>query len=350
MSIKGADLTGQKYGRFTVIGRAEPRIRPNGAKRQYWKCRCECGAIKEVDTMSLTHGYTVSCGCYRKVKNRKDLAGQRFGRLTVIKFDGMGYRPSGQAHCNWLCKCDCGNEIVVQTSYLTLGETKSCGCLQKDIVKYHYEGMKFGNLLVIEEAGRNEHGNVIWKCKCDCGNDFYTTSTYLRRGFSTSCGCKTLQKKRASSTIHGMVGTKLYQRWQGMKQRCDNPTASKFHNYGGRGITYCKEWENFENFEKWALSSGYEDNLTLDRIDVNGNYEPDNCRWITNKEQQNNRRDNIYIPYKGVTKTLAEWSEITGKSYACLTYRYKAGWSAERIIETPIDKKHWSKKRRETNE
>lgn len=215
-------------------------------------------------------------------------------------------------------------------------------------------GNRYGRWRVLEKAEsyREPSGHLrhVWLCECECGVKRNVKGASLLSGRSLSCGCILREKNVSRMSTHGMYGTRIYKIWEGMKSRCDNPNNSRYKNYGGRGITYCKEWEDFCNFEEWALSNGYEDNLTLDRIDVNGNYEPDNCRWITNKEQQNNKRDNIYIPYKGVTKTLAEWSEITGKSYACLTYRYKAGWSAERIIETPIDKKHWSKKRRETNE
>lgn len=273
----------------------------------------------------------------------KDLIGKRFGRLTVIKLAGIGVRSDGQKYRTWLCKCDCGNEKVVRTSYLTCGETKSCGCLHSDVVKNHYEGKKFGNLTVIKESGRDNQGNVIYLCKCDCGNEFETSGAYLRRGYSTSCGCKTSEKLSESSKTHGLSNTKLFYIWEGMKSRCYNPNNNRYNNYGGRGIKVCEEWKNdFKNFYDWALNSGYNENAshgecTLDRIDVNGNYAPNNCRWITNKEQQNNRRNNICIEYHGEIKTLAEWSEIIGINYNTLKCRIKIlHWSVEKAFETPV--------------
>lgn len=343
MSIKGANLIGQKFNRLTVIDKAEPRIRPNGAKIRYWKCQCECGAIKEVDTQSLKNGTTKSCGCWSKEQSRKDLTGQRFGRLTVIRCVGVGNRKNGQKHCEWLCKCDCGNEVIVQTSYLTMRETKSCGCLQSDKAKHHYEGQRFGTLKVIKEDGRNEHGCVIWLCKCDCGKYFRTTSTYLRRGFSTSCGCMTAKKMSESSKTHGMGDSRLYGVWVNMKSRCYNKNNKRYCSYGGRDIKVCQEWrDSFEEFYKWAVLKGYDPNApygecTLDRIDVNGDYTPQNCRWITNKEQQNNRRNNRYLEYNGEIKTMMEWAEQVGIKYATLRYRLKRGWSVERALETPVN-------------
>ena len=279
-----------------------------------------------------------------------DLTGQRFGKLTVIRHEGYGVRNNGHNYKTWLCKCDCGNEVIVRTSYLTLGETKSCGCLKSEIGKYHYEGMKFGNLTVIKEEGRDKNGNVIWLCKCDCGNDFYTTSVYLRRGFSTSCGCKTLEKWIESSKTHGMSDSKIYHVWRNMKERCYNPKNKRYKDYGGRGIIVCKEWcDDFSNFYNWAISSGYNPNAefgecTLDRINVNGNYEPNNCRWVTNKEQQNNRQNNHYIPYNGEIRTLTEWAELYNINPRTLNYRInQSNWSIEKALETPINTKYRKK-------
>ena len=345
MSIKGADLVGNKFGRLVVIDKAEPRVRPNGAKIRYWKCLCECGAIKEVDTMSLTHGTTKSCGCWKREKSRKDLTGQRFGKLIVTRFEGVGKRNDGKKYCNWLCKCDCGNETIIQTSYLTSGETKSCGCLQPEKAKHHYEGTRFGKLTVIREDGRSKNGCVIWLCRCDCGNEYRTTSTYLRRGYSTSCGCETKSKQIESHKTHGMSDSRLFKTWINMKNRCENPNTREYHNYGGRGIKVCDEWKhNFVSFYNWSIESGYIfdakfGECTLDRIDVDGDYCPENCRWITNKEQQNNKRNNRFLLYRGSKKTMAEWSEITGISASTIKSRIERGWSVEEALETPVNQR-----------
>lgn len=277
------------------------------------------------------------------MSKKVDLVGQRFGKLTVIQYVGLGERSNGKKYCNWLCKCDCGNETIVRTSYLTCGETRSCGCLQSEVVKHHYEGMKFGKLTVMKEDGRDPNGCVIWLCECDCGNEFRTTSTYLKRGFSTSCGCDTKNKMIKSHKTHGESNDKLYRTWQNMKNRCYYPQSREYHNYGGRGIIVCQEWkQDYTSFRDWAFSNGYDPNLkfgecTLDRINVNGNYEPNNCRWITNKEQQNNRRDNQYIEYHDEIKTLTEWSNILGINASTLRSRINIShWSIKKAFETPV--------------
>lgn len=134
---------------------------------------------------------------------------------------------------------------------------------------------------------------------------------------------------------HGGYGSRLYEVWRTMKKRCNNPKNSQYHLYGGRGITVCEEWQKFEPFYEWAMSNGYRDDLTIDRIDSNGNYEPLNCRWATWKEQQNNRRNNHLITYNGETKTLKQWSEKIGISWFTLYERLKRGWSVEKVLSTP---------------
>jgi hypothetical protein len=129
---------------------------------------------------------------------------------------------------------------------------------------------------------------------------------------------------------HGMRHTRIYNIWRSMRQRCSNPNCINYHNYGGKGITVCDEWnDSFELFYEWAKKSGYKDGLTLDRKDADGNYEPSNCRWATQKEQQNNRTNNRLIEFQGETHTLGEWSTITGIKLATIWNRLKCGWSVE---------------------
>lgn len=132
-----------------------------------------------------------------------------------------------------------------------------------------------------------------------------------------------------------MSHTRLHNIWLGMRQRCEKPNCTGWQKYGAKGIRVCKEWNNFECFRDWALKNGYNEHLTLDRINPKGNYEPSNCRWATQKVQQNNRSNNVYLTYNGETKNLSEWSEETGIDRKTLYNRIKHGWDAERILKQP---------------
>jgi hypothetical protein len=207
--------------------------------------------------------------------------------------------------------------------------------LRKDLT-----GLRFTKLVVLKYVGNNKDGRAIYLCKCDCGNEHTTLGKYLLSGETTSCGCrrlKILADTTKSQTTHGMSNTRLYQTWQGMRERCNNPNDLNFHNYGGRGIKICKEWNDFKNFYIWAINNGYSEDLTIDRINSDGNYEPLNCRWADRKTQGNNTRRNHKLTYKEETKTMAEWAEIKGMDYTTLRARINQyHWPIERALETPV--------------
>lgn len=204
----------------------------------------------------------------------KDLKNSKFGKLLVVEF--MGYKNK---RAEWLCKCDCGNEICVPAHRLISGNTKSCGCYMRECVI----------------KTKTTHG-----------------------------GSKRKQKER------------LYNIWNGMKNRCFNEKDKNYKNYGARGITVCQQWkEDYGLFRKWAMENGYNDNLTIDRISNNGNYEPSNCRWATREEQNNNTRQNHYIEYNGKVKTLSQWATYYGLTRSCLKGRIRKGWETEKALTTP---------------
>jgi hypothetical protein len=197
-------------------------------------------------------------------------------------------------------------------------------------------GARFGKLTVIERAP-SQKGHTCWKCRCDCGGEIIAQSWLLRRGDYRSCGCFRNELLRQRRTTHGMSHTRLFRIWAEMKKRCYNPKQGFYQDYGGRGITICKEWQSdFQAFYQWAIVSGYKDNLSIDRIDVNGNYTPDNCRWATRKEQANNTRRNHYVFYNGKTHTIAEWAEIIGISPKTIQSRLSSGWNIKDALNKPV--------------
>lgn len=191
-------------------------------------------------------------------------------------------------------------------------------------------GKKFGKLTVIKKNGSSRNYISMWLCRCECGNEVVIRSDHLRNGSSKSCGCFQREKSKEANTKHGCCYERVYNSWRGMKERCYNEKNSEYKHYGGKGVKVCSEWQEFIPFYQWALANGYAENLTIDRIDNDGNYEPSNCRWATNKEQQNNKSNNRLITYKGETKTLAQWAETTGIAYYTLWHRInKYHWSIE---------------------
>lgn len=197
---------------------------------------------------------------------------------------------------------------------------------------YNLQGQRFGRWVVLERSPKKGGHATWWKCRCDCGTVKEVNGYSLLRGDSKSCGCYHREQAsirgRKLLTKHGWYGTRVYEAWKRAKDRCENPRVEQYHNYGGRGIKMCQEWrESPQAFCEWAMANGYADNLSLDRIDPNGDYEPSNCRWITMSEQQTNKRNNVLITYKGKTQCVAEWARELGVTQQNLYVRIRKGWT-----------------------
>lgn len=225
----------------------------------------------------------------------QDLTGKRFSRLVVTEFAGMKGKRSF-----WRCRCDCGNETLVASNHLKAGNVKSCKCALSDRL-VDLVGKRFGRWVVLKRVKKDRH----WLCRCDCGNEVEVHGESLKAGTSTSCGCRRdevsaknmreLQVRmhaegRGGRTTHGMAYSAEHKAWQHMKSRCENLKTAFYENYGGRGIKVSERWrESFANFLT-DLGPRPSPEHSLDRIDVNGNYEPGNVRWATRIEQAANTR------------------------------------------------------------
>ena len=273
----------------------------------------------------------------------KDLTGRKFGKLLVIGRGEDKISKSGRIRVRWKCQCDCGNVKEILGENLISGNTRSCGCLTSNNKELGFVGEKFGRLTVIKRAenyiDKNGKPHSMWESKCECGNTVIVRGTYLKSGLVKSCGCLNIDALRDMLTTHGESRTRLYKIWAGIKDRCYNINDHSYNNYGGRGITMSDEWiENYSAFRDWSYANGYyEDSdkepCSIDRIDNDGNYCPENCRWVGRKIQQNNTRHNHYIEYNGENHTIAEWADAYRIEYNTF---YKAlkryDWDLGRVI------------------
>ena len=269
-----------------------------------------------------------------------DLTGQRFGQLTVIKKGRIDVTKSGRKIQRWVCKCDCGNIEEVIGDNLRKGAATKCKKCQKP----NLIGQRFNHFLVLsrgeDKIRKNGKHVVQWKCQCDCGNIRYLSTTELKSNRWKSCGCMHDYYSRINNITHGDSHKRLHNTWLGMKARCFNEGDYHYKWYGGRGISMYQQWVNsYESFKEWALSNGYNDMLTIDRINPDGDYEPSNCRWVDMKVQNNNRRNNRKIKAFGMELTIGRWSEKTGINASTIRSRIdRSGYSPEKALTTPIIK------------
>lgn len=276
-------IPGDRFGRWTVIRESESLIGFYGgrkAAKRMLECRCDCGTVKTIGLGTLRNGSSTSCGCSTREQRKRipAIPGTKINRLTIIKelpMKGLDRRV--------LCLCECGNEKEISFLKLKQGGTMSCGC-------YHIE---IANSPKLNKRGEN----------------------------------------------HEHIETRLYEIWCGMKKRCNNTKARAYKWYGAKGVRVCLEWEQrFLNFYEWAISHGYSDALTIERIDSSKNYEPSNCKWIPLSDQNNNKCSSRYIEYAGVKMTIKDASEKYGIYYQTLIRRLNKGWSVNKSIETPTKK------------
>lgn len=195
------------------------------------------------------------------------------------------------------------------------------------VKKLHHEKQCFS------KNGKKKGILRYWLCECECGKVKVIRTSSLTSGHTKSCGC-------LYSTQNNQSHSRLYKILDGMKGRCYYSKNNRFRYYGAKGITICDEWlDDFKNFYKWAITNGYRDDLTIDRIDVNGNYEPSNCRWVDARKQARNKSDNRLLTYKNQTLCVSEWCVLFGLKYGTLISRIKRGWSVEKALTTPIFQK-----------
>jgi hypothetical protein len=267
-------------------------------------------------------------------KPKENLAGKKFNKLTVLV---LSTEKSKDGRFLWHCKCDCGSsEIVLASSKdLKQGRKKSCSCDKNKKLKPPIDltGKRFNKLEVIEFTNnRNSSGEFLWLCQCDCGNKTEVSTNDIKNGYIKSCGCLKGKNQFENPKHLYQKHYHLYQRWKGIKKRCYNPNYESYDIYGDRGIKVCDAWQEFESFLEWSLENGFNKSLQIDRIDSNGDYEPSNCRWVTPKENSNNKRNNRLITIDGEEKTVAEWARIAGVTKKTITDRINRGWPKDQLL------------------
>lgn len=271
------DLTGKRFGRWTVSERAPDKIY-SGRIVDMWHCICDCGAEKDIQGRCLRGGHTHSCGCYRsdwaKMNNKqRDISGETIGHIKVLSKNKETINGDGQVRFLWNCVCTiCGEKYVVEHDKLVRGAYKICNCYNHRFPRSRFKAL------------------------------------YPR----------------------------LYSIYQNMRERCNNEKNPNYRNYGARGISICDDWLcSFDVFAEWSIGNGYDDSLSIDRIDVNDNYCPENCRWANNETQANNKRNNVYIYVDSEKMTISQASRKYGITVSTISKRLLSGWDTDKAIHTP---------------
>lgn len=201
------------------------------------------------------------------------------------------------------------------------------------------KGMRFGRLVVDSISHKDGDGRIHWNVSCDCGNTKTINGKSLRRGLTKSCGCLNKEVVKSIMTKHGLSDTQIYQVWLAMKNRCYNEKVEGYDRYGGRGIKVCGRWLGGSGFQNFMSDMGERpDGMTIERIDNDKDYSPDNCRWATMKEQCRNKRSNRWLEHNGEKRLISEWASHIGIGLSTLVGRLERGWSIKRALETPTNK------------
>lgn len=255
--------------------------------------------------------------------------GDKIGECFFIKENRPKIDGGGTIRRMASFVCRCGNEFSAKFSHVKYGVTKSCGCIKNKDKKNNYTiGKQINGLLFKGDVGViNKKRKGLFQCPL-CGTDFRATISSVACGTTKSCGCShTLSCKERA--IHNMYNTPTYKSWVRMKSRCYNKRNTRYYCYGGKGISVCERWHDFLNFYE-DMGERPSQSYSIDRIDINKNYEPGNCRWATRIEQARNKSNNIVIFYNGVSKNLSAWVDELGLNYSKTICRIRRGWDVEK--------------------
>lgn len=273
-----------------------------------------------------------------------NLVGKRFGELVVVA--RVGSDPRGKAR--WHVRCDCGEGTFADTNSLRSGTKTSCGCkvgraaAERNARTHHGSmvGQQFGRLTVMERRGSDRNQKALWLAECACGARVTKTTGQLRSGHTRSCGCLRSETAKRTFTKHGLTAGRRASpeiaTWSAMIRRCHDPRESHYPWYGARGIKVCARWR--ASFGAFLADMGIRPGpgFTLDRIDNDGDYTPENCRWATSAEQSRNRSDNHWIEIDGERRTLVDWARARGLKYQTIVKRIERGWSERDAVLTPL--------------
>ena len=309
-------LGGKRFGKWTVLEYVD---------KQKYLCRCDCGTERVIYSPNLTTGKTRSCGC----ANRLEYVGKKFDRLTVLR-----KLPMTKSYVEYECQCDCGKIITRSQSYFKTASQFCCPDCKRPNIK-DLTGQRFGRLVAVRYAGVSKGNQTLWECKCDCGNTVLVHAQNLKSGHTSSCGCYNYECISARNRTHGETKTRIYRIWHDMNYRCSSPKHRSYPLYGGKGVKVCDAWKDYETFRDWALQSGYKDGLSIDRIDSEKDYCPENCRWATDTEQANNTNRNRCYTIDGVTDTLANWCRKYNMPYVTASSRVLRGWNIMDALTLP---------------